>query len=102
MQLKDLPDEIQLQILAWSNTYMRSNPSVDIHLTSHLDNAVVAGMELEAKRHNSHAEVLWQTLQAFKDSVDRGLMYEKPARITQVLSLVDQCLIENRPNTIVP
>lgn len=105
MKLKDLPEDIQLLIVERNNAYIRSNPGIDIHLLKHLDEAVVAGMELEANRQNSKCENLGQTLLAC-----RNFMLTQPAPYTTVakkklsnfISLVDQCLIENKPQTLVP
>lgn len=99
MQLKDLPEKLQMDILAVSNKYMRDHPELSIHETKHIDQAVIDGMEFEARRHNSRAEVLWQTLQAFRDAVEREYCPHED-RMTKVLGLVDQCLKENKPEII--
>ena len=98
MQLKDLPEQIQSQILNWSNAHMRANPSIDINLTCHLDEAQVAGMQLEANRHNSKCEHLWQTLNALRIAV----LAISPTQTEYVpfLNLVDQCLVENKPEIL--
>lgn len=103
MKLKDLPEKLQLEILRISNTYMRNHPELDIHLTKHIDQAVIDGMEFEARRHNSKAESLWQTLAAF-----RNMLVLLPApkdeshllQLSSTIALVDQCLIENKPEII--
>lgn len=98
MTLKDLPEKLQMEILAVSNKYMRDHPELSIHETKHINQAVIDGMEFEARRHNSKAETLYQTLQAFRDSVERE--YVILPKMTKLLSLVDQCLIENKPEII--
>ncbi len=96
MTFKDLPESLQLQITAWSDAYMREK---NIHPTAfleHLDEAMAAGIVLEATRHNSRAENLWQGLTAFRNAV------LKKQDTPQMWNLVDQCLIENKPEILVP
>lgn len=60
-----------------------------------------AGAKWEASRHNSKAESLWQVLNALKIVIQTDhILIQNIA--PQVLSLVDQCLLENRPETLVP
>lgn len=99
MKLKDLPEEIQLKVLEFSNKIIRSLEGQPVELIDILDKAVIAGMALEATMHNSKAENLWQTLQAFLN-----LMYTMPNEmdLRVFYALVEQCLIENKPQTIMP
>lgn len=104
MKLADLPEDIQLKVLEFSNKIIRSLEGQPVELIDLIDKAVVAGMGLQSTRENSKAENLAQTLLAF-----RNFIMTQPAPYTTVakkklsnfISLVDQCLIENKPKTLV-
>ncbi len=101
MTFKDLPESLQLQITAWSDAYLRTHTTIlPTDFLKHLDEAMAAGIVLEATRHNSKLENVWQNLQAFRDAVFREGQLTQ--HMYKVLTLVDQCLIENKPETIVP
>lgn len=62
-----------------------------------------AGAKWEASRHNSKAENLWQSLNAFKIAVIKNMEGAIPdSKLIEMLALVDQCLLENKPETLVP
>ncbi len=103
MTFKDLPESLQMQILEWSNKYMRDNNIYPTEWLTHLDEAMAAGIVLEATRHNSKAESLWQTLSAFRNMLIILPAPKEDAHLQQLsstIALVDQCLIENKPEII--
>lgn len=63
----------------------------------------IQGMSFEATRHNSKAENLWQTLNAFVKIVQKSCSTateEELLVLNNAISLVDQCLIENKPDIL--
>ncbi len=102
MTFKDLPESLQLQITAWSDAYLRTHTTIlPTDFLKHLDEAMAAGIVLEATRHNSKAEVLWQNLTALRNIFEINVDETTEGNM-KILSLVDQCLIENKPETLVP
>ncbi len=94
MTFKDLPESLQIQITSWSDAYLRTHTTtLPTDFLKHLDEAMAAGIVLEATRHNSKAETLYQGLIGFKIAVLNGKGLE-------FISLVEQLLIENKPEII--
>jgi len=98
MNLKDLPESLQILALNAANVIIRNLEGQPIELMDLIDKAILRGIEIESTRHNSKAENLYQVLLAFRGIVGRQPFSDMT--LIETLSLVDQCLVENKPELL--
>lgn len=93
--------ETLLEIAAKDHALKRFREAVNVDNFNPLKVAAdfVDGAKWQSGQHNLKMVHLWQTLGAFRNLVLKTM----PTPIDpEILSLVDQCLIENKPENITP
>lgn len=96
MKLKDLPEHIQEQAFLFTNKIVRNLEGEPVELLDLLDKTYAAG----AGNYMTKAANLYQGLMGLRHSLVRTDYFMASPNILVVLNLVDQCLIENKPEII--